>query len=397
MRLFQSWFRALPWLIALLFAAALGGCGATEGEGSGAPGTLGVWLTDAPACGFDEVNVTIRAVRVHQSTTASDTDDGWSEITINPPRKINLLTLTNGVLEALGEMPLAAGHYTQMRLMLVPNAGMNLANSVVPTGGVETALATPSAVQTGIKLNLDAEVASGERKDVVLDFDACWSVVRLGNGGFLLKPVVKIVPFDLNGVRGFVDAALLGFNVMATAQQNGAIVQTTKPRSDGSFLLARLAPGSYDVVFTADGRATAVITGVPVATETTIVDVSTSGAPIALPPSATQKVSGTATLNPASPGTDVSVAAKQTFGASPTVTVRLVIADESAGGAYALVLPSGAPQLAAHGALPIVFIPQPGLAGLYAVQASATGYVTQSANVNISAADATQNFVLVVP
>ena len=71
--------------------------------------------------------------------------------------------------------------------------------------------------------------------------------------------------------------------------------------------------------------------------------------------------------------------------------------DATAGGAYALVLPSGTPQLAAHGALPIVFTPQPGLAGLYAVQASATGYATQSANVNISAADATQNFVLVVP
>ena len=83
--------------------------------------------------------------------------------------------------------------------------------------------------------------------------------------------------------------------------------------------------------------------------------------------------------------------------ASPTLTVKSTTADETAGGAYALVLPSGTPQLAAHGALPIVFTPQPGLAGLYAVQASATGYATQSANVNISAADATQNFVLVVP
>jgi hypothetical protein len=150
-------------------------------------------------------------------------------------------------------------------------------------------------------------------------------------------------------------------------------------------------------VFTADGRATAVITGVPVASETDIVEVSTSGMPITLPTSAMQEVEGTATLDPESQGTDVSVAARQTFGASPTVTVKSTMADEMALGAYALVLPSGAPQLAAHGALPIVFTPQGGLAGLYAVQASATGYATQSANVNISAADATQNFVLVVP
>jgi len=397
MRLFQSWFRALPWLIALLLAAALGGCGATEGEGSGAPGTLGVWLTDAPACGFDAVNVTVRGVRVHRSSTASDTDGGWTEITLNPSRKINLLDLTNGVLEALGETPLAPGHYTQLRLMLDPNTGAGFANSVVPTGGVETALATPSAVQSGIKLINEFDVAPGERVDLVLDFDACHSIVRRGNGTFGLKPVIKVTPMVLNGVSGFVDTALLGSNVMVTAQQNGEIIQTTAPRSDGYFLLARLAPGNYDVVFTADGRATAVITGVPVASETDIVEVSISGTPTALPTSAMQEVDGTATLDPASTGTDVSVAARQTFGASPTLTVKSTTADETAGGAYALVLPSGTPQLAAHGALPIVFTPQPGLAGLYAVQASATGYATQSANVNISAADATQNFVLVVP
>ena len=116
MRPFQSWFKALPWVLALLLAAALGGCGATEDEGSGAPGTLGVWLTDAPACGFDEVNVTIRAVRVHQSTTASDTDDGWSEITINPPRKINLLAHHTLLAAALTRVKLATADHVQAAL-----------------------------------------------------------------------------------------------------------------------------------------------------------------------------------------------------------------------------------------------------------------------------------------
>jgi hypothetical protein len=401
MKRFQSWLRTSPWLMTVLLAAAMGGCGGGDGGGSGVggsvvstPGTLGVWLTDAPACGFDAVNVTVRGVRVHRSSTAVDTDGGWTTITLNPSRKINLLDLTNGVLEALGETPLASGHYTQLRLMLDPNMGMGLANSVVPTGGVETALETPSAVQSGIKLINEFDVPPGERVDLVLDFDACHSIVRRGNGTFGLKPVIKVTPMVLNGVSGFIDSALLGSSVMVTAQQNGAIVQTTAPRSDGYFLLARLALGTYDVVFTADNRATAVITGVPVASVADIVEVSTSGMPITLPTSAMQKVEGAATLDPASAGTDVSVAAKQTFGTSPTVTVKSTIADETAGGAYALVLPSGAPQLGAHGALPIVFTPQAGLAGLYGVQASATGYATQSANVNISAADATQNFVL---
>jgi hypothetical protein len=277
MKLLASSLKALPWLMTLLLAAAVGGCG---GGGSGSAGagmgTLSISLTDMPACGFDAVNVTVRGVRVHRSSSASDSDGGWTNIALNPPRKINLLDLTNGVLETLGETPLAAGHYTQLRLVLDPNTGAGFANSVVPQGGIETALATPSAVQSGIKLIHEFDVAAGQRVDLVLDFDACRSIVRRGNGTFGLKPVIKVAPFLLNGISGFVDAALLGANVMVTAQQGGAIVQSTAPHSpSGEFLLSRLAPGNYDVVFTADGRATAVITGVPVASTTSIAVIST--------------------------------------------------------------------------------------------------------------------------
>ena len=389
-------FRSPAWLLALLLAAALGGCGATEGEsGASAPGTLGVSLTDMPACGFDAVNVTVRGVRVHRSSTASDTDGGWTEITLNPARKINLLDLTNGVLETLGETPLASGHYTQLRLMLDPNTGMGFANSVIPTCGVETALATPSAVQSGIKLIHEFDVAPGQRVDLVLDFDACRSIVRRGNGTFGLKPVIKATPMVLNGVTGYVDTGLLGSNVMVTAQQNGEIVQSTAPKPDGYFLLARLAPGSYDVVFTADGRATAVITGVPVASETDIVEVSNSDARISLLNSSMGKVEGTATLNPASAGTDVTVAAKQTYGMTTTVTVKSVIADESAGGAYELILPFAATQLGAYSMTPPIVFADQANPGLYSLEASATGYAAPPSTVTISATPQTRNFVLV--
>ena len=389
-------FRSPAWLLALLLAAALGGCGATEGEsGASAPGTLGVSLTDMPACGFDAVNVTVRGVRVHRSSTASDTDGGWTEITLNPARKINLLDLTNGVLETLGETPLASGHYTQLRLMLDPNTGMGFANSVIPTGGVETALATPSAVQSGIKLIHEFDVAPGQRVDLVLDFDACRSIVRRGNGTFGLKPVIKVTPMVLNGVTGYVDTGLLGSNVMVTAQQNGEIVQSTAPKSGGYFLLARLAPGNYDVVFTADNRATAVMTGVPVASETDIVEVSNSDARISLLNSSMGKVEGTATLNPASAGTDVTVAAKQTYGMTTTVTVKSVIADESAGGAYELILPFAATQLGAYSMTPPIVFADQANPGLYSLEASATGYAAPPSTVTISATPQTRNFVLV--
>ena len=186
------------WAAGLLLALA--GCG--DGGSASGSGTLGVSLTDSPACGFDAVNVTVNKVRVHASSSATENDAGWTDITVN--RKINLLDLNNGVLDKLGEVPLQAGSYTQLRLVLAPNTGGVLANSVVPTGGTETALITPSAVQSGIKLVNEFTVATGKRVDVLLDFDACKSIVKRGNGSYALKPVVKTIPFELNGIDGFV-------------------------------------------------------------------------------------------------------------------------------------------------------------------------------------------------
>ncbi|HLO94617.1 MAG TPA: DUF4382 domain-containing protein, partial [Burkholderiaceae bacterium] len=98
--------------LTVLSACGGGGGGSVMGGGSG---TLQLALTDAPACGFDKVYVTLQKVRVHQSSSAADTDAGWSEITLNPALRVDLLTLRNGVLATLGSTPLAAGHYTQMR------------------------------------------------------------------------------------------------------------------------------------------------------------------------------------------------------------------------------------------------------------------------------------------
>ena len=400
MKLSESYSKALTWLMASLVAVVVIGCGGGGGGGGDAvpaPGTLGVSLTDAPACGFDKVYVTVVKVRAHQSSSASDTDSGWTDITLNPARKIDLLSLNNGVLDNLGQTPLAAGHYTQLRLVLDPNTAVGLANSVVPTGGFETALVTPSAVQSGIKLVNQFDVASGQRVDLLLDFDACKSIVKRGNGTYALKPVIKVIPFVLNGINGFVDLALLGSNVMVTAQQNGVIVQSTAPNAQtGEFFLARLAPGNYDFVVTANGRATAVIATVPVASTTSVVILSNNVTPIALPVSASNTIRGTAVLNPTSSTEVAYAAAKQTFGTAPIVTVKSVAADELASGAYSLTLPTGAPMFGQYSAtLPIVLVPQTAMAGKYTVEASATGYQTQSVSKDISTASATQNFILV--
>lgn len=388
------------WIGALLTVFIMAGCGGGGGSSSvsAQTGTLSVSLTDAAAGGFDEVNVTISKVRVHMSADAEEDDGGWSEIALNPVRKINLLDLQNGILEDLGETPLPVGHYTQLRLVLVSNDVEPFANSVVPTDGAEVALVTPSAVQSGIKLINAFDIAAGERIDLVLDFDALKSVVKRGNGTYTLKPVVRVVPTALNGITGFVDTALLDSNVMVTAQEEGEIIRSTTPTQTGEFFLARLETGDYDVVITADGHATAVIAGVPVETETSVTGISTADAPISLPASETGQISGTVTLDPES--TEVaSVAARQAFDGGPTVTVKTQNVDPMPGG-YSLPLTVAAPWRGEYGdgTLPIKLVEQNDLAGKYIVKASANGYTPQESEVlDISTEDKTKDFTLVTP
>jgi hypothetical protein len=397
MKAFDSYPRSKPlaWLVVSLLVALVTGCSGGADVGTG---TLAVSLTDAPACGFDKVYVTVNKVRVHQRYSASDKDAGWTDIPLNPARKIDLLSLNNGALDNLGEAPLPAGHYTQLRLVLDPNTSGGLANSVVPTGGVETALVTPSAVQSGIKLINEFDVASGQRVDLMLDFNACKSIVLRGKGTgnvtYALKPVIKVIPFALNGIDGFVDTAMLNSNVMVTAQQNGVVVQSTAPKANGEFFLTRLAPGNYDVVITADGHATAVIAAVPVATttSTTVVSASGNGYWITLHASATNTVSGK--VNLPSSSTEVAyVTAKQTIGTGPIVSIKTVAADDAPStlGDYSLILPVDAPWLGQYTTVPpaIILAAQSGVAGQYTMEASANGYQTSlPTDADISAGDA---------
>jgi hypothetical protein len=399
---FKRFSLATTSIIAAATLIACGGGGGDSGSGSTPNATLGrisASLTDAPACGFDAVNVTVSKVRVHKSTTAAETESGWSDITLATPRKINLLNLTNGAVDVLGETELPAGTYTQVRLVLDANTGNSMANSVVPTGGTEKSLDTPSAVQSGLKLVGNFEVVAGAKTDIVIDFDACKSVLTKGNGNYALKPVVKLIPTVLNGISGFISPSQLATKPMVSAQQNGVIVSSTVPSATGEFRLARLPAGNYDVVIVGDGTAASVIGGVPVAATTTTA-VSTTAAPITLATSTTGTISGTVTLSPVSTTTGAYVAAKQTLTGGPTVTVKYAGADVNIGTYTIAGLPLTDPSYAAYSAtLPLTFASNaatPGT-GRYNVEATAAGYAAQTlaTPVNISVMNAINvNFTL---
>ncbi|MDR7270775.1 hypothetical protein J2X20_003433 [Pelomonas saccharophila] len=363
-----------------LTLAACGGGGGDAGTPVTTPsnntsGTLALSLTDSPACGFDHVYVTVQKVRVNASADAAEDAAGWTDLTVGPTQRFDLLALQNGVLASLGQVPLTAGHYSQLRLVLAENGGATpLANSVVPTGGSEVALKTPSGQTSGLKLNANIDIAANQMADFVIDFDACKSVVTAGNSGqYLLKPVVSVVPNLTSGVSGYVDASVAYGGTHISLQQGGVVLKATAPDSSGKFVLAPAAPGSYDLVIQSPARATMVVTGVPV-TASTMTAVSTSVAPLSPAPAIDGQAVGSIMVDGA-PNT-AAIAATQKLASGGLITVAETMSDSTTG-AFKLGLPAAPPWVAAYAAAPasLVFAADVTAGLSYSFSASLNGTV----------------------
>ena len=379
-------------LLAGLAACGGGGGGGSISGASADSGTLRLALTDAPTCGYDAVNVTIQKIRVNQSSGASDTDSGWSEVVLNPVRRINLLTLTNGVLDELGQIPLPTGKYTQLRLVLADNDGAHpMANSVVPSGGTETTLKTPSGQQSGVKADINIDIGPNKMADFVIDFDACKSVVAAGNSAqYLLKPVVSVIPRYVSGVTGFVDATLVNGSTSVSLQQGGVVIKATTPGTNGQFLLQPVAAGTYTLALTAPGRTTAIVTNVAVVADM-VTPVNTAVTALNPPASASGIVNGTAPVE-----TLVRVLHPLTVGATVEIAGRFV---DGSTGSYSNSLVVNAPLVAPYVAAPglLVFAADTTTAGKYTLSASLTGFSDKVTMLSTLTAGATVTTNLTFP
>jgi hypothetical protein len=176
----------MAWLSALVIAAALAGCG---GGGSAGLDAQPESAKAAAACSYSHVYVTVQAVRVLNAAGQ------WTDIALPAPKRIDLLNLGGGVLQALGAAPLAAGQYSEVRLLLNADTGADgLANAVQPAGGALAALTVPSGEQSGLKLSGEITVAAGQTADIALQgFDPCSAIVSAGTSGkYNLKPELAI-------------------------------------------------------------------------------------------------------------------------------------------------------------------------------------------------------------
>ncbi|MCC5940833.1 MAG: DUF4382 domain-containing protein [Balneolaceae bacterium] len=201
-------------------------------------GTLRVFLTDAPG-NYEAVYVDIQAVRIHRSSDAEDGESGWIDINTEP-MIVDLLQLTNGKFEILGETDLEPGRYNQLRLILGEN------NEVVIDGETHN-LTTPSAQQSGLKLQLNADIEGGQMHTLILDFDASRSIVRAGNSGmYILKPVIRTAWLEQSGaIEGTIEPAGIEPWVYAIAGED--TLAGTRAEANGDFLMIGLLSGTYQV------------------------------------------------------------------------------------------------------------------------------------------------------
>lgn len=195
-------------------------------------GTVTIHMTDGPG-DFDAVNLEVLEVAAHRD------GQGW-EVLRDTPGMYDLNQLRNGVFAQLALATVPSGHYTQLRLKV------GAASNVV-VDGVPHPLDIPSGNESGFKLTGEFDVPPGGGMDVGLDFDAAQSVVVGGDGSYTLKPTVRVMPLAASGsIRGSISPT----NTVATVSvmQSGATVGTAETAVDGTFEIAVLPAGVYDVM-----------------------------------------------------------------------------------------------------------------------------------------------------
>src|SRR5262249_53270393 len=150
----------------------------------------------------------------------------------------------------------------QLRLILGDS------NSVV-IGGQSYAMKTPSAQQSGLKLNINATLTGGIVYRLWIDFDAGHSIVATGNVKYILKPVIRTYADAIGGsIKGYVLPAAAEPEVFAV--QGTDTLMALPDSATGYYFFAGVNAGAWNLLFHAQDTAYADTTS-PVTVTTGVV------------------------------------------------------------------------------------------------------------------------------
>jgi len=226
------------WTFYLVTLAFLSLSSCSKNEKSNANAKLQIGLTDDPDPFVREVWVDIQQVEI--ITDGS----GPVILTGTHPGLYNLLALANGRDTLLADAEIPPGKISQIRLILGDN------NYLVTTNGEHIVLKTPSAQQSGLKVQIHQIVQGGILYRLTIDFNVAKSIVFAGNSGnVILKPVLRVLSFIPSGgdISGVVTPA--SFPTFVYAIQGMDTVASTVTNINGNFLIKDVPAGNYLVLF----------------------------------------------------------------------------------------------------------------------------------------------------
>jgi hypothetical protein len=229
-------------------------------------GTVSINLTDAPvdSNAVESVFITVTGIAYH----IGESED-WTKVSsFGDPQSYDLLSLTGGVFEALGDFQIPAGKITQLRFFLeAPETGSGQqANPgcYIKLTGDETKypLFVPSGSESGFKATGSFDVPLNGTVSVTADFDVRKSVKKTGST-YNLQPTIRTIADGeagkINGsvtysgtntlvVFAYMDGTYSSSEFTSDPPFSGAVTSAVVT-DDASYVLPFLAAGIYDLVY----------------------------------------------------------------------------------------------------------------------------------------------------
>ncbi|MGD8817437.1 MAG: DUF4382 domain-containing protein [Acidobacteriota bacterium] len=162
-------------MLAVLLIAACG----EDPTAPANPGQLAIRLTDAPAQDITSINVLITGLKVKR------VGEPERDFAVDAG-SVDLLSLEDSSI-LLGSHAVEAGAYEYIMVEL------DEVHSSIVVGHLDVSLRIPSAK---IKVLGGFDVAEGGTTTVTLDFDARDSIQQLGNGLWMMTPIIVIAAID---------------------------------------------------------------------------------------------------------------------------------------------------------------------------------------------------------
>jgi hypothetical protein len=187
--------RIRPWWFLAGLAVASMACSSSSTSPSSAS-VLNVMMKDAPFSDAKALLVTFSEVSAHAS------GGDWKTLpfagTPAPTTRTCDLKKLETAQDILGTGTLAAGHYTQVRLMVSsatiyfdnPSSGPACATTIAAPLGNFAQVTIPSGE---VKLNREFDVPTAGATTMLLDFNGDQSVNLTGSGSYMMSPVIAVV------------------------------------------------------------------------------------------------------------------------------------------------------------------------------------------------------------